>query len=231
MFRHPDNQVRHRPGVRGRPSGFTLLEMLIVIAILGLLVSIAVPALLAVRERAKISVSQQRIDSIAAGVEQYHSEHGDYPPESIDGLNSARTLCLYMTGWAKDRNHDGQAATGALDFHEDDGNDGLGWRRPDSPRGRVYGPYKGLDDAPRSDGSTPTLLDEFGNTIWYARYDAASGKMVIKDDPGLPGKYFQDEDDKYYRKDFGVFSAGPDGDFQRYASDSGSDDLSNFLPQ
>lgn len=231
MFRYPDNQLAHRLRGTRRPSGFTLLEMLLVIAILGLLVSIAVPSLLAVRRRAKISVSQQRIDSIAAGVEQYHSEQGDYPPASIDGLSSARTLCLYMIGWAEDKNHDGQAAKGAFKFHEDDGNDGFGWRRPDSPRGRVYGPYNGLDDAPRSDESTPVILDEFGNTIWYARYDDASGKMVIKDDPGLPGKYFQDEDDKYYRKDFAVFSAGPDEEFQRQATDSESDDLSNFQPQ
>lgn len=230
MRQHSDNRSRW-----SRPSGagFTLIELLVVIMIIALLASIIVPSAIAVQRHAAEAASMQIIMNIHNGVEQYERDHNALPPISMDNLDSAQTICLLMTGWPDDQGGDGRAAGGSNDMAEDDGADGYGWRRPDRPRGVKYGPYSGLQDAPRERvANRPDyFVDTFGNTVWYGRIEGGALQTDIPAHLNLPNKYAQDKDNDFYRDDFVVFSAGANGEFDRYANDDKADDLTNFIPE
>ena len=70
-------------------QAFTLVEILVVIAILGILMGIAIPAISGAVTTAKQTAQKLEVNSIAQAVEQYQLKYGDYPP---DGSNQAVLL-------------------------------------------------------------------------------------------------------------------------------------------
>ena len=58
-------------GLRRGQDGFTLLELLVVIVILGILLAIAVPAYLGMTSRASQAASKANLKNLAAGMEVY----------------------------------------------------------------------------------------------------------------------------------------------------------------
>ncbi len=67
----------------GRRAGFTLIEMLVVIAIIGLLSSTILVGLGTARSRARDARRIADIREIQNGLEAYHSENGMYPTQDI----------------------------------------------------------------------------------------------------------------------------------------------------
>ena len=67
----------HRAGVRG---GFTLMEMLVVVAIIVLLAAMAAPIVMGRLEQAKIDRAKVDCRSIAEMVEMYQLKYGEFPP-------------------------------------------------------------------------------------------------------------------------------------------------------
>ena len=63
----------------GREAGFTLLEILVVIAILGLLIGLVAPAALRQLGGAKISVAKQTIERLGSVLDLYKLDVGSYP--------------------------------------------------------------------------------------------------------------------------------------------------------
>jgi len=61
-------------------GGFTLIEMLIVIAIIGILAMIAVPIYLGQRTKAMRSEAMTNLDALRLFEEQYYAEYADYAP-------------------------------------------------------------------------------------------------------------------------------------------------------
>lgn len=59
--------------------GFTIIELLTVIAIIGILTSIAITAGRGVQERGKIAQAKAEMAVLAAALEQYKQHYGDYP--------------------------------------------------------------------------------------------------------------------------------------------------------
>lgn len=62
-----------------RTNSFTLIELLIVVAIIGILAAIAVPNFLNARIRANIAKVQGDFNTIGAAVELYRIDHSSYP--------------------------------------------------------------------------------------------------------------------------------------------------------
>jgi len=60
-----------------RASAFTLIELLVVMAIIGLLVSILVPALSGARRQSKTTVCQTRLRVLGQGIMLYATKYGD----------------------------------------------------------------------------------------------------------------------------------------------------------
>ncbi|BCI66462.1 type II secretion system major pseudopilin GspG [Acetobacter aceti] len=68
-------------------AGFTLLEILVVLAILGLLVGLVAPAALRQLGGARLSVAQQSIARIGTVLDMYKLDAGSYP-STEDGLDA-----------------------------------------------------------------------------------------------------------------------------------------------
>jgi len=63
-----------------QPAGaFTLIELLIVVAIIAILAAIAVPNFLEAQTRSKVSRTASDMRSVAVAVEAYRVDNNDYP--------------------------------------------------------------------------------------------------------------------------------------------------------
>ena len=67
--------------LRSNSKGFTLIELMIVIAIIGILAAIAIPNFIAYRNKAYCSRAESDANSVAAGLADYFSipNHTTYP--------------------------------------------------------------------------------------------------------------------------------------------------------
>ncbi len=60
--------------------GFTLLELLVVISIIGVLVGIGLPALIAAKRRSKENGCKMTLTAIEQGIVSYETKFADFPP-------------------------------------------------------------------------------------------------------------------------------------------------------
>ncbi len=67
-----------------QPRAFTLIELLIVVAIIAILAAIAVPNFLQAQIRAKVSRAEADMRTIATGLESYYVDNNGYPPGWIE---------------------------------------------------------------------------------------------------------------------------------------------------
>jgi prepilin-type N-terminal cleavage/methylation domain-containing protein len=62
-----------------RPKGFTLVELLVVVLILGALAAIAVPRIIGGATNAKINACKTNVDLINSQIELYYANGGKWP--------------------------------------------------------------------------------------------------------------------------------------------------------
>jgi general secretion pathway protein G len=79
------NKEKQKKLMNRRKAGFTLIEILLVVVIIGILAGIGIPALSGKSEKAKIAQAQGNINMLSMGIREYEIMNGDYP-SSLEGL-------------------------------------------------------------------------------------------------------------------------------------------------
>jgi general secretion pathway protein G len=82
-----------------REAGFTLLEMLVVLAIMGLLAAIVAPQVFKYLGSSRIQTAKIQIHNIGSALELYRLDVGHYPTTD-EGLNALVTQPSSASGWA-----------------------------------------------------------------------------------------------------------------------------------
>lgn len=68
-----------------RSDGFTLIEMMVVVAVIGLLTAIAIPTFVHARENSRNSVYAANVRTAAAAFVHYATDNKSYPPSAGAG--------------------------------------------------------------------------------------------------------------------------------------------------
>jgi general secretion pathway protein G len=104
-FIDPQSAIRNP-----RSAGFTLIELMIVMAIMGVLISIAQPSLKQSIVRARESVLREDLFQMREAIDQYYADNSKYPPTLNDLINQQERSKSYLREIPKD------PFTGATDW-------------------------------------------------------------------------------------------------------------------
>jgi general secretion pathway protein G len=109
-------------GIRG-DEGYTLTEILVVMAIIGLIAAVLVPGMVGQLGRARAKTAQVQLETVAAAVESFRSDVGRYPTNS-EGLNALMSQPASADGWTGPYVKSTKALTDpwghAIDYKESD---------------------------------------------------------------------------------------------------------------
>ena len=87
-------QLRHAP-----PAGFTLLELLVVVVIIGLLAGFVAPRYFGQVGKSEIAVAKAQIDALEKALDQYRLDIGSYPNNEL-GLKALVERPASEAKWA-----------------------------------------------------------------------------------------------------------------------------------
>ena len=77
--------VRQYGRRRSKQGGFTLIEIMVVVVILGILAALVVPAIMERPDHARVVRAKQDVRTIVSALNMYRLDHFDYP-SSLDEL-------------------------------------------------------------------------------------------------------------------------------------------------
>ena len=97
---------------RRRQSGFTLLELLVVMTIIGILAAVAIPALRDSPQRAREAALREDLFTLRSTIDQYHGDKGYYPPDLATLVSEGYLRQIPVDPMTKSRD------TWAVDFEQ-----------------------------------------------------------------------------------------------------------------
>lgn len=205
---------------RGARAGFTLLEMLAVIVILGILMIVLLPRLLGTQKTAQEQLVRASLVQIGAAIDEYEHKFGDYPSSTwvdawgtVPNSTNVGAECLVQSLWSNQWGGTSLSEDGFVNLDEDESKKALS-RLPtgklfelkdawDNPIAYIHRRDYGKQHAyVTRDGETGELVD---NTVTAATNPTTKS-------PRNPNK-------------FQLVSAGVDG---RFGTD---DDLGNWAAE
>ncbi len=83
-------------------AGFTLIELMIVLAIMGILLTIAQPQLKRSLVKAREAVLKEDLFRMRDAIDQYYADNGTYPPALTDLINAQDSSKSYLRAIPKD---------------------------------------------------------------------------------------------------------------------------------
>src|SRR5690242_11808080 len=83
--------VRRGPFTRGRRSGFTLIEILVVIVVIAILATLVAPNIFQHVGAAKSATAKSQIEMLSAALDAYRLDNGTYP-NTQQGLDALWTM-------------------------------------------------------------------------------------------------------------------------------------------
>src|SRR5437588_8048859 len=80
-----------RPTAAGAQRGFTLIELMIVVAVIGILAAISIPLYASIQARARIAKAQADGRTLVTAISMYSGAFGSLPP-ALANLTAAATI-------------------------------------------------------------------------------------------------------------------------------------------
>jgi general secretion pathway protein G len=140
---------------RGGQSGFTLIEMMVVMVIIGLLMALVGPRFIRQSEKAKVTSARAQIELLGTALDTFRLDVGRYPT-SQEGLAALRQRPFGVDRW------DGPYLK--KDVPKDPWDHAYYYRSP-GEGGRPYDVYSyGADGAPGGDGDNRDVTSWEGDT-------------------------------------------------------------------
>jgi general secretion pathway protein G len=85
-------------GRRGAQAGFTLVEMLVVITIIGLIMGLVGPRVLGYLSESKVKTARIQIESLSAALDLFYLDNGRYPAAN-EGLSALVQRPASASAW------------------------------------------------------------------------------------------------------------------------------------
>jgi general secretion pathway protein G len=87
--------MKNAPTFRRRAAGFTLIEIVVVIALIGLILGVVANRIMGSRARAEYKLAETSLANLASKIDQYEADVGDLP----DNLEQLVTAPSDASGW------------------------------------------------------------------------------------------------------------------------------------
>ncbi len=185
----------------GQKSGFTMIELVVVIAIISMLAGLLLPALNRARERAMVAKCITTIGSLQTALAMYSLDYGLYPP-STDAENTQNN------GNSADVDHFAPGVDEPNNFVN---------ALTASTLGGPYMEFKGKDLDEETDPDLPVLLDPWGQAYIYmarrwstTQAVAANNLVVHTDGPFHPYTDPTTSPPETDSNTYNIYSLGPD---------------------
>ncbi len=144
--------------INKKKRGFTLVELMIVVVIVGVLAAIAIPRFSEAARRAKYSQARLHLKRMYQALESFYAEKGCYPPDVWPNITPPGLVPNYLEEWP---GPDRDPLNAVYDYEEWSMEGGISWI------GVVYVGPDLLHDGGTNQGSYYTLNGENGEMLEF----------------------------------------------------------------